>query len=556
MPVIPRASDNGVTAGPIPESPVKYTIIAAFTAVAWYNVIELNLKVLLTFKRHRGLYFWSLLICSWGVTLHALAFVLKFFVPTANWVMYCIMITIGWYAMVTGQSVVLYSRLHLVVRNFKILRFVLIMICTNVVIFHFPTTVFTWGSNSPDGAVWAPRFNVMERIQMTGFCLQEFIISCIYIWATLRLLKPIYHGRTRKIMTQLIVINVGIILMDVALLAVEYSDYYQIEASLKSMVYSIKLKLEFAVLNQLMVLANTGLTDATTPSAAGREPKDRNDSVATLDSRNAPHGFIQHRSGTGTRTIAKANPKDASTGKWTVPSLDRNMSRNIIVKTQDVEVSSEIKGRPHSRQPMSPTTNTKISNTDNPPTFVNAPAQTPQRKPSGSLSGPTMIDRGPHRQKSVLHDSRSGGVEDPAGQRKHSRSDSAIELNPFTTDALSLSSSSEATMDGASPWYQSPAANEASTVTYVTSAGNNDHSSTVINDGTRNGRAQSPSATRPTILRSSRPSVEAFGTQDKPRTVDPDLDNDVEVDPDDDTLGIETYNQATADIERQRSRPC
>ena len=43
--------------------------IAAFTAVAWYNVIELNIQVFLAFKRHRGVYFWSLLISSYGCIL-------------------------------------------------------------------------------------------------------------------------------------------------------------------------------------------------------------------------------------------------------------------------------------------------------------------------------------------------------------------------------------------------------------------------------------------------------------------------------------------------------
>lgn len=55
-----------------------------------------------------------------------------------------------------------------------------------------------------------------------------------------------------------------IISMDVALLAMEYSSQYEIEATLKAMVYSIKLKLEFAVLNQLMNLANSSVNKSRT----------------------------------------------------------------------------------------------------------------------------------------------------------------------------------------------------------------------------------------------------------------------------------------------------
>lgn len=51
---------------------------------------------------------------------------------------------------------------------------------------------------------------------------------------------------------QLFIINVLTILMDVALLGVEFANLYIIEATFKGVVYSIKLKLEFAVLGKLI----------------------------------------------------------------------------------------------------------------------------------------------------------------------------------------------------------------------------------------------------------------------------------------------------------------
>ena len=237
--------------------------VAAFTAVCWYNVLELNIQVFLTFKRRRGLYFWSLLISSYGCVLHALGFLVKFFVKNAVYPSVTI-ITIGWYAMVTGQSIVLYSRLHLVVREQRILTGILSMIIVDAIVFHLPTTVLTYWSNTHDPVEDDPvirAFKIYEKLQMTGFCIQEFIISGVYVWATISLLKPVYRGRTRKVMTQLIWINLIIIGMDICLLVMEYSDIYVIEATLKGMVYSIKLKLEFAVLNQLMTLANSSVNN-------------------------------------------------------------------------------------------------------------------------------------------------------------------------------------------------------------------------------------------------------------------------------------------------------
>lgn len=252
---------DGVTGVAIQFHKAKFMAIAAFTAVAWYNALELNVQVFLTFKRHRGLYFWSLLISSWGCLLHALGFLLKFFTDVNDYVSVTI-ITIGWYSMVTGQAVVLYSRLHLVVREQKVLRGVLAMIVIDAFCFHIPTTVLTYGSNSDKSEKFTVVFNVVERLQMTAFCLQEFIISGIYVFSTIRLLRPVYHGRTRKVMMQLIWINMIIIGMDVVLLVMEYGRNYEIEATLKAMVYSIKLKLEFAVLNQLMTLANSSVNSA------------------------------------------------------------------------------------------------------------------------------------------------------------------------------------------------------------------------------------------------------------------------------------------------------
>jgi len=44
--------------------------------------------------------------------------------------------------MVSGFSVVLYSRLHLVIRNPRVLQLVLAMIITDAFLFHVPTIVF------------------------------------------------------------------------------------------------------------------------------------------------------------------------------------------------------------------------------------------------------------------------------------------------------------------------------------------------------------------------------------------------------------------------------
>lgn len=253
------APGDGITGGYTGNSLGIKITMATFTGIAWYNAIELIVLVFVTFSQYRGLYFWSLL-CSatLGVIPYSLGFLLKFFqLTSARWLSVTFL-TFGWYFMVTGQSIVLYSRLHLVLRNSRVLQRVLCMIIVNAIVLHIPTTVVTYGSNFDGGnKAFIQGYNVMEKIQMTGFCLQEFIISSLYIFETVKMLRMDPERGSRKIMYQLLSINFLIILMDLGLLVVEYLNFYVIETTLKGAVYSVKLKLEFAVLGKLVHLVHT-----------------------------------------------------------------------------------------------------------------------------------------------------------------------------------------------------------------------------------------------------------------------------------------------------------
>ena len=53
----------------------------------------------MTFKKRRGVYFWSLLISSWGIIGHSLSLVFKFWTNENVWWV-CTMLMFGWWAMV------------------------------------------------------------------------------------------------------------------------------------------------------------------------------------------------------------------------------------------------------------------------------------------------------------------------------------------------------------------------------------------------------------------------------------------------------------------------
>jgi hypothetical protein len=57
-----------------------------------------------------------------------------------------------------------------------------------------------------------------------------------------------------RVWKHLIYVNILAILMDFTVIGIEFGNQYDIETAYKSAVYSVKLKLEFAVLNQLRTL--------------------------------------------------------------------------------------------------------------------------------------------------------------------------------------------------------------------------------------------------------------------------------------------------------------
>ena len=100
-------------------------------------------------------------------------------------------------------------------------------------------------------------YKIYEKVQMTGFTIQETIISGLYLWETRKILQPrqtFQKKKTRKVMYHLIWVNVLIICLDIALLSTEYANLFTIQTVFKAAIYSVKLRFEFVVLNQLLDL--------------------------------------------------------------------------------------------------------------------------------------------------------------------------------------------------------------------------------------------------------------------------------------------------------------
>ncbi|KAF5857652.1 hypothetical protein ETB97_005473 [Aspergillus alliaceus] len=157
-----------------------------------------------------------------------------------------------WYCMVTGHSLVLWSRLHLIVQSKRLLSIIFWVICLDAILFYIPTTVLIYGSLTPDVHRFSAGYKAMERIQLIGFCVQESLLSIIYIWESVKILRLRPKRSHTNILVQLSIINTIILFLDMANVGIVFGGYYILQAIFQLLTYSIKLKLEYFVLGQLI----------------------------------------------------------------------------------------------------------------------------------------------------------------------------------------------------------------------------------------------------------------------------------------------------------------
>jgi hypothetical protein len=171
----------------------------------------------------------------------------------------------------------------------------------------------------------------MEKIQVTGFCIQEFIISGLYVYATKQILKPgetFQKKRFRRVMRHLIYVNILVILMDITLLCTEYANLYDIQITFKGTLYSIKLRLEFAILNQLRSIVRP--SGSSYDNGVNSQPGARDISLNTFQHQNA----ISQAQVNGNLSTIYANRQAKS-------PFSRDVDDNHVMMTTEVVVLSE-----------------------------------------------------------------------------------------------------------------------------------------------------------------------------------------------------------------------
>ncbi|KAL2837580.1 hypothetical protein BJY01DRAFT_237824 [Aspergillus pseudoustus] len=242
-------------------SPSIQYLFAAFYTLTFYNTTEVVILIFITFKCYSGCYFWSFFVTACGLIISTIGNVIYFYKDTPGQIASVSLAVLGWCCFINGQSIVLWSRLHIIVQNRRALLAILIMIIFNAITLSPPTIVLAVLGNEPGSQSIATKaYRMWEDIQLAMFSAQEMVISAIYMVQVFRLLTIFTNGAKRNIIHQLLAINAIIIAMDAILLGVQFSGNRDVQIPLKGLVYALKLKIEFAVLGRLVTIA-TGTID-------------------------------------------------------------------------------------------------------------------------------------------------------------------------------------------------------------------------------------------------------------------------------------------------------
>ncbi|KAH7378372.1 hypothetical protein DE146DRAFT_318321 [Phaeosphaeria sp. MPI-PUGE-AT-0046c] len=292
--------------------------MVAMGSIAIWSMVPLVIRLLTTMKRRSGLYFYAILITSCGISTRQFGILTLWLIPGCPWVLRRLLVEVGTIAMVSGFSVVLYSRLGLICTNLRVRRAILIMIICNGFIWHTVSIVSNGGIRylknrrmKSQLAHWERVHAPLDKTQFVMFSAQEIIISSLYVRAAYHYLQSKFNAqksKTRSTMCLLLLAQIVIISLDITIIALNLAGFAKLKVIIHSFIYSIKLELEFVVLNQLIDLSKMGISGI--PSISHAAPEVR-----------------------GTpRQNAVASP-DAGTGRKNVPAWEISIDSTVDVES-------------------------------------------------------------------------------------------------------------------------------------------------------------------------------------------------------------------------------
>ncbi|KIW05961.1 uncharacterized protein PV09_03146 [Verruconis gallopava] len=201
---------------------------------------------------------------------------LHYLVSGTPWLVVQLMAQGGWMCMVTGFGLTLYSRLNLILETRRWILYIIIFNTTIMEPFMAALSIgmaaLSAKKDLAGKARWNDVFHPMERITILSLFAQETLISFIYIWSTYQYLKARFGlenpRTTTRTMILLFLVQIVVLVLDIAIIVIDFLGYNTLKLFLNSWVYAFKLELEFIVLNQLVEISKLGVPGIKSASKA------------------------------------------------------------------------------------------------------------------------------------------------------------------------------------------------------------------------------------------------------------------------------------------------
>jgi hypothetical protein len=246
-----------------------------------------------------------MLVSTWGSLLFSIAVLLVHFSKQS--ILATIFLNVGWVAMVSGFSFVLYSRLHLLKPAKKTLNLVLACIIVNAVLFHGPVLIVSIISNIHSTAAVIQAYDVASFTEV-AFAVQETVLAGMYIYLFIHFTADSKNDSdTRRTLRLLISAECVILTADIVLNVLLYMKLYLPRVMIQALISVVKLQIEFAILNSLVEFAQRKSQSLTSPSWYTRidTPKSPTSSLSLPSKRNVMEEAISTMSQPGSSRVQR-----------------------------------------------------------------------------------------------------------------------------------------------------------------------------------------------------------------------------------------------------------
>ncbi|KAI8891932.1 hypothetical protein BC833DRAFT_662756 [Globomyces pollinis-pini] len=116
---------------------------------------------------------------------------------------------------------------------------------------------------------WIDSYARYEAFQVTMFLIQEVILGALYLYYV----KGAFP-KDKALVFHTVYIQIVVIILDMIMVGTEYAGFYDYQITTKTLLYCLKVKLEFAVLNMLQETVKTNKAAAcVTNLKTNMEPK-------------------------------------------------------------------------------------------------------------------------------------------------------------------------------------------------------------------------------------------------------------------------------------------